>query len=431
MSYIADLHIHSRFSRACSQALNIPNLVEWARLKGINLMGTGDFLHPLWLTELKSVLTEDGSGFMSHRGSDIKFVLTVEIASIYTHKGKGRRLHNLVFMPSFEAADKFQKALLSKRATLASDGRPIVGIPSKELLSMALEASNKAIFIPAHAWTPWFGVFGSQSGYDSLQDCFEDLTPYIYGIETGISSDPAMNWRIPELDNRSILSFSDAHSLPNLGREATVFSENFAEGYDGLLKAIKNQAVAGTIEFYPEEGKYHFTGHRNCNVKYSPDEEKTNGTKCPVCGRGLTVGVLSRVEELAKRSEKDLEVENDESGIIKSKTQPTRPGYRMLVPLNQVIAEAVGTSKTSQKVDIEYKKLTRQLGGEIKILTKVSLEDIAKVAGAKIAEGVDKDRRGDLVIDPGYDGVYGVVKIWRDGEEEKVEEQKPQLGLFD
>ena len=443
MAYVADLHIHSRYSRACSPQLNIPNLVEWGKLKGIQLLGTGDFLHPLWLTELKSQLTEDGSGFLSQGSKEdqssegVRFVLTVEVASIYSQGGKGRRIHNLIFMPSFEAAEKFQKALLTKRATLGSDGRPIVGIPSKELLLMALTASDKAIFVPAHVWTPWFGIFGSESGYDSLADCFEDMTPYIYGIETGLSSDPAMNWRVSELDGRSILSFSDAHSLPNLGREATVFEGEMT--YDGMWRAMnkiaspsaRNDGIIGTIEFYPEEGKYHYTGHRNCNVKYSPEDSKAKGTICPVCHQGLTVGVMERVESLASRGEDSLQISND-NGIIKTQIFPKRPGYRMLVPLLGVISEAFSTAPTTQKVLTEYKKLVTILGGEIAVLTKVSLEEIAKIAGPRIAEGVDKDRRGDLVIDPGYDGVYGVVKIWKDGEEAQEEQtEAPQLGLFD
>ncbi len=419
MAYVADLHIHSRFSRACSPQLNVPNLAEWAKYKGINILGTGDFLHPLWFAELKTQLKENGSGFLTHDGSDIKFVLTVEIASIYTHKGRGRRVHNLVFMPDFVSADTFQKELLSRKANLGSDGRPIVGISSKDLLSLALQASEKVIFIPAHAWTPWFGVFGSESGYDSLEECFEDLAPYIYGIETGLSSDPAMNWRVEELDERSILSFSDAHSLPNLGRESTVFAQDLSQGYDGMFEAIKNQKIAGTIEFYPEQGKYHYTGHRNCSVKYTPEDTKAKGTICPVCKRGLTVGVMERVEALASRA--------------KSETFPNRTAYKMLVPLHQVIAEVFGTAPTSQKVILEYKKLVTQLGGEIKVLTKVSIEDIAKISGAKIAEGVGKVRKGDLVIDPGYDGVFGVVKIWSDDrmEQKQEEQQAPQLGLFD
>lgn len=435
MAYVTDLHIHSRFSRACSQQLNIPNLVEWAKLKGINLMGTGDFLHPLWLSELKNVLTEDGSGFLRYpKDPSVKFLLTVEIASMYSHVGKGRRIHNLVFLPDFESADKFQKALLTRRATLASDGRPIVGISSKDLLNMAMDANDKAIFIPAHVWTPWFGIFGSESGYDSLDECFEDMTGYIYGVETGLSSDPAMNWRIKELDNRSIVSFSDAHSLPNLGREATVLGGDLSEGYTGLFEAFKNQKIAGTIEFYPEEGKYHYTGHRNCSVKYSPEDTKSKGVVCPVCGRGLTVGVMERVESLASRGEDILQMTNDK-GVIKSKTQPGRAGYRKLVPLLQIIAEAFGTAPTTQKVLSEYKKLTSSLGSEIKILTKVDIEEIAKVSGSKIAEGIKKVRQGDLVIDPGYDGVYGVVKIWggKEGSEkvEGKEEIKPQLSLFE
>ena len=453
MAYVADLHIHSRFSRACSSALNVPNLVEWAKIKGINLLGTGDFLHPLWLAELKNQLKEDGSGFMSHNGSDVKFILTVEIASIYTHKGKGRRIHSLVFMPSFEAAEKFQKALLAKRATLASDGRPIVGISTKDLLYMALEASDKALFIPAHVWTPWFGIFGSESGYDSLEECFEDMVDKVYAIETGLSSDPAMNWRISELDSRSIISCSDAHSLPNLGREATVFGGNLEDGYEGLwraisqpsrhsefisesqnkktLKQVQGDGIIGTIEFYPEEGKYHYTGHRNCGVKLNPEDERQKGTICPVCGKGLTVGVMSRVDNLANRSIGEIGVIRDDKGIIKSKNFD-RPGYRMLVPLLQVIAEALSSTPTSQKVLNEYKKFTSNFWGEIKILTKISLDEIKKISGPKISEGIDKNRRGDLMIDPGYDGVYGVVKIWNheDGET-KEKDEAPQLGLFD
>lgn len=432
MAYVADLHIHSRFSRACSQQLNIPNLVEWAKYKGIELLGTGDFLHPLWFAELKNQLKEDGSGFLTHDGSDIKFVLTVEIATMYSHKGKGRRLHNLVFLPDFASAEVFQRSLLSRRANLASDGRPILGMSSKDLLSLALQTSEKALFIPAHAWTPWFGVFGSQSGYDSLEECFEDLTEYVYGIETGLSSDPAMNWRIKELDNRSIISFSDAHSLPNLGREATVFEGELSSGYSGMFGAIKEQKIAGTLEFYPEQGKYHYTGHRNCHVKYSPEDTKAKGTICPVCKRGLTVGVMERVEKLANRQNQQLRIKN-QAGIITSEKLSNRPGYRMLVPFLQIISEALKSAVTSQKVLNEYKKLTNILGNELKILTKVDAVEISKISNAKIAEGVEKARLGDLVIDPGYDGVYGVVKIWSEtsGEGKEEAKERPQLGLFD
>lgn len=437
MAYIADLHIHSRYSRACSPALNVPNLVEWAKLKGIHLLGTGDFLHPLWFAELKSQLKEDGSGFLSMKGESgkgegVRFVLTVEIASIYTHKGRGRRVHNLIFMPDFQTAERFQKELLARRANLGSDGRPIVGISSKDLLSLALQVSEQAIFIPAHIWTPWFGVFGSESGYDCLEESFEDLTKYIYGIETGLSSDPAMNWRVEELDNRSILSFSDAHSLPNLGRESTIFAGELSQGYPGLFEDIKGQKLAGTIEFHPEEGKYHYTGHRNCNVKYAPEDTRQKGTICPVCKRGLTIGVMERVEAIAERSNVELRIDNVQ-GVIKSKAFLDRAGYRMLVPLLTVLAEALGTAPTTQKVLTEYKKLITNLGSEIKILTKVDVLEIEKVSGEKIAEGIRKVRTGDLVIDPGYDGVYGVVKIWGN-EGESVKEGKseaPQLGLFD
>lgn len=828
MPYVADLHIHSRFARACSPQLNIPTLTEWAKYKGINVIGTGDFLHPIWQEELKNDLTEDGTGFLVHKDSEIKFVLTVEIATMYTHKGRGRRIHNLIFLPDFASVDKFQKLLLSKKANLSSDGRPIIGMSSKDLLYLALEASEKVILIPAHCvlpdtmvhtikglqriqdimvgdlvythnnrkrevtevikhehngilykiqpwyfspgleateehpfygfhikycpttgnrclptvshkkickhklyeqyspdwiltkdlkegdilafprfnnttpiqslyldrelpykavsnliktggsrghifdnnivinedfcrlvgyylaegslsitkghisfasnqkevnylddvkeligrvfgikhvriysrlnnkgveiivsskllselfaklfyvkgdhkafnkslpdwvlhlperlqaqlllgwwrgdhgyttsrslmnnmkviclrlgiipsigietledhlkrgehqykgraikatadlyyfsrlaffndtynllsdpsfkeskrkldrrhgwidenyaylpirkistrehegevfnlevnednsyvtefatvhncWTPWFGVFGSKSGYDSLQECFEDLTDYVYGIETGLSSDPLMNWRVNELDKKSILSFSDAHSLPNLGREVTVFNEDLKQGYLGLFEAIKQQKVASTIEFYPEEGKYHYTGHRSCNIKYTPQDSKTKGTICPVCHKGLTVGVMERIEEVAERTNGQLKIEN-EKGIIKSTNFPTRPGYRMLVPLQQVIAESFGTSIASKKVFFEYKKLVIALGSEIEVLTTASIAQIANISGERIAEGVQKVRIGDLVIDPGFDGVYGVVKIWN---------TVPQPGLFE
>lgn len=431
MAYIADLHMHSRFSRACSQKLNIPILSAWGKTKGIQVLGTSDFLHPLWFTELKNSLKEDGSGFLFHEGSETKFVLSVEVASIYTHKGRGRRIHNVVMLPGFAEAERFQKELLSRHANLGSDGRPIVGISSKDLLSMVLQISEKAIFMPAHIWTPWFGIFGSESGYDSLEECFEDLTEYIYGIETGLSSNPAMNWRIKELDSRSIISCSDAHSLPNLGREATVFDASLEQGYNGIFEAIKNQKIAGTIEFYPEEGKYHYTGHRNCNVKYTPEETKKKGDICPKCGRGLTVGVMERVEAIAGRSSEELRVKS-EDGIMKSEAFPNRAGYRMLVPLLQIIAESFHTAPTTQKVIIEYEKLTNSLGSEIKILTKTDLSEISKTSGEKIAEGVGRVRKGDLVIDPGYDGVFGVVKIWDHEEDLKSKiEEVPQLGLFD
>jgi uncharacterized protein (TIGR00375 family) len=427
MSYIADLHIHSRFARACSDKLNIPNLSLWAKYKGINLLGTGDFLHPLWLGELKNTLVEDGSGFLVDPKSSIKYLLTVEIASIYTHKSKGRRIHNLIFLPDFESVAKFEKALLNKRATLGADGRPIVGTSSHDLLYLALEANEKAIMIPAHAWTPWFGVYGSMSGYDSLKDCFEDLSDYIYAIETGLSSDPAMNWRVDELDSRSIVSFSDAHSLPNLGREVSVFSNAIQDGYEGLFNSLKKQRIDKTLEFYPEEGKYHYTGHRKCGIKYTPEMTKAKGIICPVCGRNLTEGVMERVSTVANREESELKIKKVNGQII-SEAFPKRAGYQMSVPLNQIISESFKVAKTSKKVEAEYKKLVLNLGGEIDILTKVDFSEIAKISGPKIAEGVDKNRKGELLIDPGYDGVYGVVSLWGKGDNQK---KIPQMSIFD
>ncbi len=422
MAYVADLHTHSKYARACSPALNIPNLSTWGKIKGINLLGTGDFLHPLWLAELKRDLKEDGSGFLTYDKSETRFVLSVEIASIYSEKGSLRKVHNVVLLPDFKAVEALQKTLLGKGVNLSADGRPIVGknITCKDLLGMLLEIDEKVLMIPAHAWTPWFGIFGSKSGYDSLQDCFEDLTKYVYGIETGISSDPAMNWRVSELDNKSIVSFSDAHSLPNLGREATILDGEF--NYDGLWRSIKDQKIAGTVEFFPEHGKYHLTGHRKCNIRYTPEETKRNGTVCPKCGRGLTVGVMERVEELASIDNGQLRIDNKD-GIITSKAFPERAGFRNLVPLLNIIAEALNSTVSSQKVINEYKKLTDNLGGEIKILSEVDILDIAKISGARVAESVLKARKGEIVIDPGYDGEYGIVKIWSDVKD-------PQMNLF-
>lgn len=423
MSYVADLHFHSRFSRACSKDLTIPNLALWAKLKGIDLLISGDFLHPVWLAELKGSLTDLNNGFYDYEG--IKFVLGGEISTIYSHQGKVRRIHQVVMVSSLEKAQKLAQALLFRGAKLSSDGRPILGLSSRNLLELCLSVDSSAIFIPAHIWTPWFGIFGSASGYDSLKDCFEDLTGQIVAVETGLSSDPAMNWRIGELDNLSIVSFSDAHSLAKLGRELTVMEGDLSSGYQGLWETLKKQKIKETVEFYPEEGKYHYSGHRDCQVVFSPQNEKEQGIKCPRCGKKLTVGVMSRVEQLASRSNDELRTKRVE-GVIKSEIFPQRPGYRMLVPLLEIISEALSVTWSNKVVGEVYRLLVGRLGGEFRVLTQVSVEEIGQIAGSRIAEGIDKVRRGDLKIEPGYDGVYGVVGIWGD-----VNKRESQIELFD
>lgn len=418
--FVADIHLHSSFARATSHSLNFDTLASWAKLKGIHLLASGDFTHPQQFRDTKNKLKEDGQGFFDHDG--VKFVLGTEISSIYTQGGKQRRIHTLLFFPEIKNVEEFNSAL-GKKANLSSDGRPIIGLSARDLLELSLSVNEKAIFIPAHAWTPWFSLYGSNSGFDSIEECFGDLTKYVYAVETGLSSDPAMNWRIKELDNRSIVSFSDLHSCPKMGREATVFDSDLS--YNGLLDALKKQKIAFTIEFFPEEGKYHYTGHRNCKVRLSPQETAKNGIICPKCNRRLTVGVMQRVEELAESKRPE--------GFKEKK----RPGFKRLVPLLEILAEALDSQPQSQKVNLEYKNLVDNFGSELAILLRVPLPDLEKTASIyKIVEGIKKVRDGNIVVEPGYDGVYGTVKIWQDEVKNKAKvvvpkRAKGQVGLFE
>lgn len=414
MELIADLHFHSRYSRAVSQQMIIPEIAKWAKRKGIGLVTTADFTHPLWLRELKENLVEINEGVYRYKDEpkDVSFLLTTEISSVYSQKGRGHRIHNLVFAPNFEIVERVNEQLRGYGIKLLSDGRPVTGLSSIELCDLIFSISKDCLIVPAHVWTPWYSLYGSNSGFDSIEECFGKFSDQIYAIETGLSSDPAMNWRIEELDSRSIVSFSDAHSPKKLGRETTVFEMEKQFGYQDIKKAIQEQKIAYTIEFYPEEGKYHYTGHRNCGVKQSPEETKKLGAICPVCGRRLTVGVMHRVEELAKRP----------TGY-----QPkNRPSYKMLVPLMEILAEALGMGFSSQTVEIEYNRLTERFESEFDVLLKVDLLEIAKVAGEKIAQGIKKVREGKIMVDPGYDGVFGTVRIWG----KKEEEEKKQMSLF-
>jgi len=468
MQIIADLEVHSKYARAVSSSMNVPTISEWAAKKGISLVGTGDFTHPMWLRELEANLEEAGNGVYKLRdgkSSEPYFLLTSEISCMYTHEGKGRRVHIMVYLPSFESVKKFNNELTTMGANLFSDGRPIVGLTLAQIAETALSVDKRTILIPAHVWTPWFGFYGHMSGYDSLHEAFGDLKKYIPAVETGLSSDPLMNWKIEELEEKQIVSFGDAHSPQKLGREATVF-ELEKISYENVWKALwpkseigsrklddevlisklevgiqsskfklRNQSsdikphISYTIEFYPEEGKYHYTGHRKCNVVYSPKDARKMGMTCPVCGRPLTLGVASRVETLASL---DIETEStvDKYGVrfIRDKVGKRIP-YIMMVPLLEIISESLGLGVNSQKVENTYELLINQLGSEFRVLLKTPIEDIRKVAGEKIGEAIGKVRIGDIHIEPGYDGIFGKVTIWR--QEEKItNNHKLQESLF-
>ena len=404
--------------------MDLPNLDRWAQIKGIKVIGTGDFTHPEWIRELKNKLSPDEQGLFRLKGDDspTRFILTSEISCIYSKNGKVRKNHIIIFSPSLQLAEKINKKF-DKIGNIESDGRPILGLDSKELLKIVLDVDENCLVVPAHAWTPWFSVFGSKSGFNSLEECFEDLTKYIYAIETGLSSDPAMNWRLSQLDNIALISNSDAHSLQKIGREVNVFDTELS--YEGIINAIKTSknlpAQAGknkflyTIEFFPEEGKYHYDGHRMCQIRLSPKESKKYNNICPVCGKPLIIGVLNRVEELADRP----------NGFMPQNAIP----FKSLVPLNEIIAASIGTSVVSKEVGRHYNNLIKNLGDEFYVLLKAKKEEIKKVSSLEISEGVIRVREGKINIEPGYDGVYGKIKIFK--EEERVNSrQKSQRFLF-
>jgi len=437
---IADLEVHSKYARAVSPRNTLPNMAEWAEKKGIGLVGTGDFTHPLWLRELEAGLEEERRGIFKLKGAKqkVRFLLTSEVSCIYSHNDKGRRVHLMIYLPTFSKVRQFNKELVQRGANLMSDGRPIIGLTLAQVTEIALLVEPEAIIIPAHVWTPWFGFYGHLGGYDSLDEAFGNMVESIHTIETGLSSDPAMNWRIGELANRNIVSFGDAHSPEKLGREATVFEVEKLD-YDNIKDAFNTRPdvsidskskIAYTIEFYPEEGKYHYTGHRKCDVVYSPKKARKVGVICPVCGRKLTFGVMSRVEQLATR-QIETESEKDKLGVrwVKDKVG-VRPPYVMLVPLGEIISEALEVGVGSQKVMGVYEQLINTIGPEFKILLKTPIEDIQKVSDPRVSEGVKKVRSGDIVIDPGYDGIFGKVKIWKEGDQDKKETSTDQASLF-
>lgn len=407
---ILDLHTHSRYSRACSKDLVLPNIARACETRGIQVVVTGDFTHPKWFEHIKDSLVEDNEGVyvLKDKSSSTKFILGTEIASIKKHNDQTRRLHLLVFAPSIEAAEKFNRTLESKGFNVRADGRPIIGLTAKDLLVLMREVDERMVMIPAHAWTPWFGVFGSKGGYNSLEEAFEELTPYIRAIETGLSSDPLMNARLTALDAITLISNSDAHSLAKLGREANVlqFSSLSDITYDEIMRIIQEgdpKNFLYTIEFYPEEGKYHYDGHRECDVFFHPRETKKLGGICPICKRPLTIGVMYRVEELADRTEIEA-------------ASARRIPHRSLVPLPEIIADTLQLGVSAKKVQITYHQLIKAIGSEFYILLHATLEEIKRASTPQIADAVDRVRKGNILVKPGYDGVFGIVSVFGDKE---------------
>ena len=419
MRQILDLHIHSKYSRACSRHLTLPNIDQACREKGVDIVATGDFTFPHWFDHIKKDLEEIGeSGLYRVKGNQdnkIKFLLSTELALIYKDGDKARRIHIVVQAPNMEAVEELNN-YLDKHYNIRSDGRPILGMSAPELVKLCLKIHPDFLIYPAHIWTPWFAVFGSKSGFNSMEECFHDQTEHIYAYETGLSSDPPMNWRVSGLDKLTTLSNSDAHSLPNIGREANVMDLEKVS-YQEICNVIKNKdlnKLKETIEFYPEEGMYHYDGHRNCGVSFKPDQTKKHKNICPVCKKPLTVGVMNRVDELADREE----------GSMPEGSVP----YRKLVELDKIIAEAMGIkSRNSQKVQSVYRELVSKLGSELYILIKADSEEIKQTADPAVAEGIRRVREGDLMVEPGFDGQYGEVKIFKP--EEKQEKQPPLFSV--
>ncbi|MBI5412517.1 DNA helicase UvrD [Candidatus Peregrinibacteria bacterium] len=432
MRIVADLHIHSKYSRATSRDLDLPNLWAWAQMKGIDVIGTGDFTHPQWFQELSEQLEETALGFYQLKEAeqskakvavpvvcqrDVYFVPTVEISTIYKKKDRVRKIHQIIVAPNLKQAARLNEKL-DKIGNIRSDGRPILGLDSKELLKLVLSLSEDFLYIPAHAWTPHFAVFGSQSGFDSLKECYEELTPNIYAIETGLSSDPPMNWRLSQLDNLVLVSNSDAHSPQKLGREANLL--DIEPNYPALYQAIREHRrdqFLGTIEFFPEEGKYHLDGHRDCGVCLEPQESLKREGLCPKCGRKLVLGVLHLVEKLADKPY----VETQDFASLHTAARP----FESIIPLAEMVAEMMGVkSSTSPRVQNLYFELLAKFGSEFFILRQLDLTTLANMGYQKLSEGIVAMREGRVLKKAGYDGEFGVIKVFQGVK------QKKQMKLF-
>ncbi|MDD5429445.1 MAG: endonuclease Q family protein [Candidatus Omnitrophica bacterium] len=412
MKFVADLHIHSKYSRATSRDMDIPNLTRWAKLKGVGLLATGDFTHHLWLQELKQYLKPlPGKGLYVY--DDITFILSAEISSIFSQNGKTYRVHNLILAPSLEIVEEVNR-MLSFHGNIASDGRPILGMSCYFLAQELFKISQELMLIPAHVWTPWFSVFGSQSGFDSLQEAFGEYTDKITALETGLSSDPAMNWMISGLDKFSLVSNSDSHSPSRIGREANIFDcELDYWEIKRVLEEKDKSKFLYTIEFFPEEGKYHYDGHRKCQACLRPEETRKRQGLCPVCGRPITKGVLYRVEELADRPYGFC----PDSAI----------DYKSLVPLDEIIAEVKGVGKTSKAVEKAYLDLVQSFGPELYILAEMPVQELMEKLPESIGQGIVNVREKKIKALPGYDGEYGKIKVFSPDKERR---NAGQLKLF-
>ena len=425
MFYIADLHVHSHYARATSKNLNLESLYQWARVKGIHLVGTGDCTHPAWLRELKEKLTPEGNGFfrlkeppaepalpgMKVQDTAVRFCICTEISCEYLFDGKWRKNHHLVYLPDFEAADRLVQRI-GHAGNLAADGRPTISLSSRDLLEIVLELSHRAHLIPAHVWTPWFSTLGSRGGYDSVQACFRDLTPHIFALETGLSSDPDMNRKWSALDSYTMVSNSDAHSPQKLGREVCCFDTAFS--YDALFHALKTgEGYKGTYEFFPEEGKYSMDGHRNCNIVFTPQESQAHHDCCPVCKKPLTIGVFNRVEKLADRP------------------LPLNPagtaGFTYIIPLPEILSEIHGVSPESKKVQQAFMAAISAFGNEFNLLTRAAVADITRFNGT-LGKAIHRLRTHQVQRIPGYDGVYGTIRLFSD--EELKTPPAAQLPMF-
>ena len=419
MRFIADLHVHSHYSRATSKDMCPEGIWKWAQLKGIQVIATGDFTHPGWLKELDEKLEPAGNGLFTLRKkfqsndvpdsckADVSFILSAEISCIYSKNGRTRKVHSVILAPDFGAVERLNLAL-SKIGNLKSDGRPILGLDAKKLLQMTLDASPEALLIPAHAWTPHFSVFGAASGFDSLEECYEELTPHIFAIETGLSSDPLMNWRLSALDGITLVSNSDAHSAAKIGREANILDTEIS--YPAITSAIKTgKGFVGTIEFFPEEGKYHYDGHRDCGVSMTPKETIQYDYLCPMCNKKVTIGVMHRVEKLADR----------EHGY----RPKNAPSFFSIIPLPELIAEGLKCGVNTKKVAGLYFPLLEQLGSEFKILLDIPLDDIERAATPLLREAISRMRAGKVHIAPGYDGEFGKIRIFEEVERKGIRGQ--------
>lgn len=430
--FVGDFHLHSKYSRATSPEMNLENLWKWGQFKGIKVLSAADFTHPVWFAELQEKLepAEPGLYKLSAQTektltkdipascrADIRFILTTEISCIYSKNGRTRKVHCIIFAPGLEAVKKINSRL-GAIGNIRADGRPILGLDAKMLFKIVLDADSDCMLVPAHAWTPHFSVFGSNSGFDTLEECFEELTPRIHAIETGLSSDPAMNWRLSQLDNITLISNSDSHSLPKIGRECNVLDTELS--YDGIATALhkdpsrEGQKLVMTVEFFPEEGKYHIDGHRNCNVRMLPAETIKRKNLCPKCNKPVTVGVLNRILKIADR--------------VDGFTLKGAPPFKKMIPLQEIIAEALDMGPNTQGAKNEYRKLLNHFGNELHILLKVPDEELKNFTHPFIAEGIARVRQGKVLIEPGYDGEYGTIHIF--SEQERKVKTKAQEVLF-